>query len=69
MDTSQVTSSAKRKLKPGSDQVHQTPDGSFLDLQRNARELLCRCGFDAPEVRNQGAVLAPRDSPSSLLAP
>lgn len=29
----QVTSSAKRKLKPGSQHVSQTPDGSFLDLQ------------------------------------
>lgn len=47
----QVTSSAKRKLKPGSAKVHQTPDGSFYDLQLNAAELLQRCGFDVPEVR------------------
>lgn len=47
----QVTSSAKRKLKPGSTQVHQTPDGSFLDLQRNAAELLgSHCGMAVPEV-------------------
>lgn len=47
----QVTSSAKRKLKPGSTHVHQTPDGSFLDLQRNAAELLgTHCGMAVPEV-------------------
>lgn len=29
----QVTSSAKRKLKPGSTRISQTPNGSFYDLQ------------------------------------
>lgn len=45
-----VTSSAKRQLQPGSTKVHQTPDGSFYDLQQNARDLLHRCGFAVPEV-------------------
>ena len=48
----QVTSSAKRKLKAGSTQVHQTPDGSFYDLQHNARDMLTtHCGMQVPEVR------------------
>lgn len=45
-----VTSSAKRKRAPGSTSIHQTPDGSFLDLQRNAAEMLARCGVDLPLV-------------------
>jgi hypothetical protein len=46
-----VTSSAKRRRPPGSAALAQTPDGSFLDLQRNARELLLRCGLAAvPQV-------------------
>jgi hypothetical protein len=32
----QVTSSAKKRREPGSTRVAQTPDGSFLDLTRNA---------------------------------
>lgn len=47
-----VTSSAKRRRKPGSTMVSQTPDGSFLDLMRNAADLLTRCGLShVPEVR------------------
>ncbi|KAK9827994.1 hypothetical protein WJX81_006283, partial [Elliptochloris bilobata] len=45
-----VTSSAKRRRKPGSTRVAQTPDGSFLDLMRNAEELLARCGMRTPKV-------------------
>ena len=53
----QVTSSAKRKLKPGSTHVHQTPDGSFYDLQQNARDMLtAHCGMQVPEVRPAGWV-------------
>ena len=47
---SRVTSSAKRKRPPGSLKIHQTPDGSFLDLQRNARDMLLRCSFQVPQV-------------------
>ena len=46
-----VTSSAKRRREPGSTRVAQTPDGSFLDLMRNAEELLARCGMRAPQAR------------------
>ena len=45
-----VTSSAKRKRVPGSTIISQTPDGSFLDLMRNAADLLHRCGFRIPQV-------------------
>ncbi|EFN58749.1 hypothetical protein CHLNCDRAFT_140453 [Chlorella variabilis] len=46
-----VTSSAKRKLKPGSTRLHQTPDGSFYDLQRNAADLLANhCGWAVGSV-------------------
>ena len=48
-----VTSSAKRRRAPGSTMVSQTPDGSFLDLMRNARDLLSRCGLHhVPEVHS-----------------
>lgn len=47
---SRVTSSAKRKRQPGSLKIHQTPDGSFLDLMRNGRDVLLRCCFDVPQV-------------------
>lgn len=45
-----VTSSAKRKRKPGSIKIHQTPDGSFYDLQQNAKEMLEQCGMKMPDV-------------------
>lgn len=45
-----VTSSAKRRREPGSTRIAQTPDGSFLDLQNNAAELLALCGVEAPGV-------------------
>lgn len=46
-----VTSSAKRKRKPNSLVMSQTPEGSFYDLMRNAAELLHRCGMSyVPEV-------------------
>jgi hypothetical protein len=32
----QVTSSAKKKRDPRSSHIHQTPEGAFYDLQRNA---------------------------------
>lgn len=32
----QVTSSAKKKREPDSTRIHQTPEGAFFDLQRNA---------------------------------
>ncbi|KAJ7959622.1 UTP--glucose-1-phosphate uridylyltransferase 3 chloroplastic [Quillaja saponaria] len=45
-----VTSSAKRRRKPGNKTLHQTPDGSLLDILRNARDLLSQCDIKLPEV-------------------
>lgn len=45
-----TTSSAKKKRKPGSLCIHQTPDGSFFDLMRNAEEILGRCRVRTPGV-------------------
>ena len=56
-ERSRVTSSAKRRREPGSLKVHQTPDGSFLDLMRNAHDLLQRCGWDVPQVGTWAALL------------
>ncbi|KXZ49515.1 hypothetical protein GPECTOR_21g741 [Gonium pectorale] len=45
-----VTSSAKKRREPGSARIAQTPDGSFYDLQRNAWQILQRCGLkNVPE--------------------
>eukprot|EP00241_Pyramimonas_parkeae_P004556 CAMPEP_0114241130 /NCGR_PEP_ID=MMETSP0058-20121206/9473_1 /TAXON_ID=36894 /ORGANISM="Pyramimonas parkeae, CCMP726" /LENGTH=896 /DNA_ID=CAMNT_0001353645 /DNA_START=274 /DNA_END=2964 /DNA_ORIENTATION=+ len=48
---SKVTSSAKKKLAPGSTKLGQTPEGSFLTLQKNAGSLLASCGMRVPEMR------------------
>ncbi|CAM6096695.1 unnamed protein product [Calypogeia fissa] len=45
-----VTSSAKRQRKDGEHSLHQTPDGSFLDLTRNASDLLSYCGVLMPQM-------------------
>jgi UTP---glucose-1-phosphate uridylyltransferase len=53
-----VTSSAKRARVPGSDKIHQTPEGSFLDLMRNARDMLAVCGVDAPPLGSNAEYVA-----------
>lgn len=45
-----VTSSAKRRRKPNETNLHQTPDGSFLDVMRNGYDLLRSCGVTMPEM-------------------
>lgn len=45
-----VTSSAKKKRKHAGVSLHQTPDGSLLDIMRNAYDLLLQCDIDLPEV-------------------
>lgn len=47
-----VTSSAKRQRKPTDFSLHQTPDGSFLDVTWNAHELLTSCMIDMPEMES-----------------
>ncbi|KAG0557572.1 hypothetical protein KC19_11G141300 [Ceratodon purpureus] len=49
-DRRKVTSSAKRRRKPNEASLHQTPDGSFLDVTRNAYDLLRSCGVTMPEM-------------------
>ncbi|WIA22182.1 hypothetical protein OEZ85_004516 [Tetradesmus obliquus] len=56
-----VTSSAKKKRDPRSSHIHQTPEGAFYDLQRNAWQVLQRCGMrhvppvgDVAEYLTQG---------------
>ncbi|KAI5055644.1 hypothetical protein GOP47_0029165 [Adiantum capillus-veneris] len=47
-----VTSSAKRQRKPADFSLHQTPDGSFLDVTRNAHELLTSCNMEMPMIES-----------------
>lgn len=53
-----TTSSAKRQRKAGDKHLHQTPDGSFLDLMRNGRDLLIRAGWEVPDVGAEEDYLA-----------
>ena len=43
-----ITSSAKKKRPPKATNLAQTPDWSFLDLLRNASDLLVRCNVAHP---------------------
>lgn len=45
-----VTSSAKKKRKHADKSLHQTPDGSLLDIMRNAYDLLSQCDIKMPEI-------------------
>ncbi|XP_051121257.1 UTP--glucose-1-phosphate uridylyltransferase 3, chloroplastic [Andrographis paniculata] len=45
-----VTSSAKKRRKHGDKLLQQTPDGSLLDITRNAYDLLSHCGITMPKV-------------------
>eukprot|EP00897_Mesotaenium_endlicherianum_P008591 jgi/Mesen1/7760/ME000408S06868 len=56
-DRRKVTSSAKRRRKPDDLNLHQTPDGSFLDLNRNAADLLSSCGVVMPKMENNQCYL------------
>lgn len=47
-----VTSSAKKKRKHGDKSLHQTPDGSLLDIIRNAYDLLAHCDIKIPEIED-----------------
>ncbi|KAJ0987634.1 hypothetical protein J5N97_005990 [Dioscorea zingiberensis] len=47
-----VTSSAKRKRKQTDTSLHQTPDGSLLDIMRNAADLLSQCNIKLPKVED-----------------
>ncbi|XXG85906.1 hypothetical protein AAC387_Pa11g0905 [Persea americana] len=45
-----VTSSAKKKRRQTDKSLHQTPDGSLLDIIRNASDLLSHCGIIIPKI-------------------
>ncbi|KAK0592486.1 hypothetical protein LWI29_020045 [Acer saccharum] len=45
-----VTSSAKKKRKHADMSLHQTPEGSLLDILRNAYDLLSQCYIRLPEI-------------------
>ncbi|KAG8390128.1 hypothetical protein BUALT_Bualt01G0051300 [Buddleja alternifolia] len=46
-----VTSSAKKRRRHADKSLHQTPDGSLLDIMRNAYDLLSHCGITIPKVK------------------
>ncbi|XP_012699951.2 UTP--glucose-1-phosphate uridylyltransferase 3, chloroplastic isoform X1 [Setaria italica] len=52
-----VTSSAKKKLKSEGRSLHQTPEGSLLDIMRNAHDLLSGCSIDVPMVKDNSEYL------------
>ncbi|XP_062179891.1 UTP--glucose-1-phosphate uridylyltransferase 3, chloroplastic isoform X2 [Phragmites australis] len=52
-----VTSSAKRKLKSEDRSLHQTPEGSLLDIMRNAHDLLSSCRIEVPMVKDNSEYL------------
>ncbi|XP_004240914.1 UTP--glucose-1-phosphate uridylyltransferase 3, chloroplastic [Solanum lycopersicum] len=45
-----VTSSAKKKRRQGDTSLHQTPDGSLLDIMRNAYDILSHCEIKLPKI-------------------
>lgn len=45
-----VTSSAKKKRRPAEKSLHQTPEGSLLDIMRNAYDLLTPCHIQVPKI-------------------
>nr|AAT47007.1 unknown protein [Oryza sativa Japonica Group] len=60
-----VTSSAKRKLKSEDKSLHQTPEGSLLDIMRNAYDLLSSCNVKVPKVKDNCEYL--RSGPPFLI--
>ncbi|XP_027159295.1 UTP--glucose-1-phosphate uridylyltransferase 3, chloroplastic [Coffea eugenioides] len=45
-----VTSSAKKKRMHGNKSLNQTPEGSILDIMRNAADLLSHCQISIPKI-------------------
>ncbi|XP_010554677.1 PREDICTED: UTP--glucose-1-phosphate uridylyltransferase 3, chloroplastic [Tarenaya hassleriana] len=59
-----VTSSAKKKRKNASAELHQTPDGALLDVLRNAYDLLTQCDIELPKIGDNDKYV---DSPPPYL--
>ncbi|CAM8895571.1 unnamed protein product [Rhodiola kirilowii] len=47
-----VTSSAKKKRKSTDKSLHQTPEGSLLDIMRNAYDILTQSGVKIPQIES-----------------
>ncbi|XP_031373607.1 UTP--glucose-1-phosphate uridylyltransferase 3, chloroplastic isoform X2 [Punica granatum] len=52
-----VTSSAKKKRKHSDKSLHQTPEGSLLDIMRNAHDILSQCDIKLPEIEGNDKYL------------
>ncbi|KAF3330620.1 UDP-sugar [Carex littledalei] len=52
-----VTSSAKKKRKPEDKSLHQTPEGSLLDVMRNAYDILSGSNVNLPKVKGNSHYL------------
>lgn len=52
-----VTSSAKKERKDTDKSLHQTPDGSLLDIMRNAYDLLISCNVHMHKVEDNSCYL------------
>ncbi|XP_078181562.1 UDP-glucose pyrophosphorylase 3 isoform X2 [Carex rostrata] len=52
-----VTSSAKKKRKPEDKSLHQTPEGSLLDVMRNAYDILSGSNVNLPKVKENSHYL------------
>jgi len=63
-----ITSSAKKKRDPNSKKLAQTPDGSFLDLLRNASDLLRRCNVAHPSPDDQTVDVYLQDGPEFIFS-
>lgn len=63
-----ITSSAKKKRDPNSKKLAQTPDGSFLDLLRNASDLLRRCNVAHPLPDDQTVDAYLEDGPEFIFS-
>uniref|UniRef100_A0A2P2KTC8 Uncharacterized protein LOC105133562 isoform X1 n=1 Tax=Rhizophora mucronata TaxID=61149 RepID=A0A2P2KTC8_RHIMU len=64
-----VTSSAKRKRRHSESSLHQTPDGSLLDILRNSYDILSHCEIELPEIGNNDKYVGSGPSYLILLHP
>ncbi|KMZ70912.1 UDP-glucose pyrophosphorylase, partial [Zostera marina] len=64
-----VTSSAKRKRKHNDKYLNQTPDGSLLDIIRNATDILSDCNINIPKIGDNSKYIHSRPPFLILLHP
>ena len=63
-----ITSSAKKKRDPANPNLAQTPEGSFLDLLKNASDLLARCDVAHPDPDAMDVAAYLKDGPSFIFS-